>query len=586
MKSRGLLALLIWLSLFFLVLAASAQAQMQPSRDVRVGLRWLVLPQEVTVTPRAAGAVMRSCAGCAPARMTGSVTFTAQENALNVTGAKSPSTEIALAGDYEIALPGRPPLHVSYSATLRARGGGIRIVLRIPLEDYVVLALTGESADFTSDAALQAMAVVVRTYAVSQRGRHAAEDFDLCDTTHCQLLRFAGEAPPRLRSAAAATEGELLWYRGQPAVTFYSRNCAGTTEDGASAWPGIAAPYLRSHPDPYCVIHGRNEWNAEIRKSDLAAALRDTDAAAGGASVTSLRILARTPSGRVAQIEIGGAGVQVMTGENFRTAVARALGSGGLRSNAFDVSDAGDRFIFHGYGAGHGAGLCQAGAQEMGVEGKTYREILAFYYPGTAAGLTAQGLEWVRLGGERLEVMTARPDSDGALVARADRALREAESRTGWQLAVRPELRVYPTVSVYRNATGEPGWVAASTRGHTVRLEPPEVLNSAGVLDATLRHEFLHLLIESRARPGLPLWFREGLALYLNGEVAPGGAVGTGPSDFAALDRALVNAASAGDQRSAYGKARAAVARLVAERGRDAVLSWVERGVPPDAMAH
>jgi stage II sporulation protein D len=222
----------------------------------------------------------------------------------------------------------------------------------------------------------------------------------------------------------------------------------------------------------------------------------------------------------------------------------------------------------------------------MGAEGKTYREILSFYYPGTSLGLTAQGFDWTRLGGERLDVLTARPDVDRAIVPRAERALREAESRTGWQLAVRPEVRVYPTVSVYRNATGEPGWVAASTRGHTVRIEPPEVLGAGEALDSTLRHEFLHLLIENHARPGLPLWFREGLVLYLNEEeaAAPDAASAAGPAELAKLDRTLGGAASADEQRSAYRRARAVVARLVAEHGRAEVLLWVERGLPKEMV--
>jgi hypothetical protein len=188
------------------------------------------------------------------------------------------------------------------------------------------------------------------------------------------------------------------------------------------------------------------------------------------------------------------------------------------------------------------------------------------------------------LGGERLDLVTTRPDADRALVARADGLLRDAESLAGIQLATRPELRVYPTVSIYRNATGEPGWAAASTRGRVVRLEPLEVLRASGATDSTLRHEFLHLLIESRARAGLPLWFREGLVLYLSGE----GSAAAQPvppikvEELAALDRALANAATAEAQRSAYRRACATVARLVDQYGRTEVLSWIERGVPPD----
>jgi SpoIID/LytB domain protein len=47
------------------------------------------------------------------------------------------------------------------------------------------------------------------------------------------------------------------------------------------------------------------------------------------------------------------------------------------------------RFILTGAGWGHGVGLCQIGAAVMAAGGKTYREILAHYYPGTTVGRPA-----------------------------------------------------------------------------------------------------------------------------------------------------------------------------------------------------
>lgn len=40
-------------------------------------------------------------------------------------------------------------------------------------------------------------------------------------------------------------------------------------------------------------------------------------------------------------------------------------------------------FQLSGHGLGHGIGMSQFGAQGMGIDGKSYRQILAFYYPGT-----------------------------------------------------------------------------------------------------------------------------------------------------------------------------------------------------------
>jgi stage II sporulation protein D len=39
--------------------------------------------------------------------------------------------------------------------------------------------------------------------------------------------------------------------------------------------------------------------------------------------------------------------------------------------------------VFRGAGFGHGVGMCQTGAIGMAETGKSYREILRHYYPGT-----------------------------------------------------------------------------------------------------------------------------------------------------------------------------------------------------------
>jgi hypothetical protein len=96
--------------------------------------------------------------------------------------------------------------------------------------------------------------------------------------------------------------------------------------------------------------------------------------------------------------------------------------------------------------------------------------------------------------------------------------------------------------------------VAAVTRGETVRLQPAAVLRSRGALDPTLLHEALHVAIEARARPGLPVWFREGLALHLS-EAGP-------------------------DRDRAREAARLRAGRLIRQHGLAVVLGWVANGLP------
>jgi len=58
-----------------------------------------------------------------------------------------------------------------------------------------------------------------------------------------------------------------------------------------------------------------------------------------------------------------------------------------LPSTWFTLRRKGNTFILNGRGYGHGVGLCQWGAQQMAKDGKNYKEILSFYYPGTVIKL-------------------------------------------------------------------------------------------------------------------------------------------------------------------------------------------------------
>jgi len=272
-----------------------------------------------------------------------------------------------------------------------------------------------------------------------------------------------------------------------------------------------------------------------------------------------------------------------VSGLLFRSAIGRHIGWDRLKSNWYEVSNRGDRIVFHGRGYGHGVGLCQVGAEIMGEEGHTYREILAFYYPGTHLGVAAQGIAWQQLANEDIELLTPRPDRDRPLLPIATRFMHESEESTGLVYRSKPRLKVYGTIAEFRNSTGEPGWVAASTRGRTIQLQPPDLLRDAGTLDSTIHHELMHMLIESYARPGTPQWFREGLVLYLT---TPKRAVASGShaTDLVALESSLRAAQSEQDLRHAYAEAEDRVAQLAQQHGKNTLLDWVQNGLPPDLL--
>lgn len=455
-------------------------------------------------------------------------------------------------------------------ADFKVRVGGA--TMQLPLERYVAAVLAGESSVFRSDEALKAMAVAARTYAVRLRGRHAAEGYDFCATTHCQHVDLAA-LTPRLEAVAQQTAGQLLWFEGKPAFACYTRDCGGRSEDAAAVWPEEAAPYLKSHDDPYCVRAGGSawQWNADPRQ---------VWEALGRALLTAphrlehIEIESATPSGRARTLVLEGAGERVrIAAGSFRLAMGREVGWNTVRSDRYRVRSAGGRLVLDGTGSGHGVGLCQRGADQMVSDGRTWREILAFYYPGTEAGLTARGIAWQRIGGENVSLLTTHPEADGAVLAAAERQLRAATQRTNLAAPGKIEIRIYPDLDSFRNATGEPGWVAAHTENRRIDLQPAELLRSRGALDSTLRHELLHVLVEAHAARGLPLWFREGLIGYLE-DSAAGSARPPADADLrqtAAADRA----------RQAYRDAAGAVADLAHRYGEATLFGWLKTGLPP-----
>ena len=547
------------LAMLLFVVSVAAQTQ---QRSVQVRLFWQHPPAHINVVPP--GAALRMCESCAPTRLNTLLEITAKGSSV-MAGSRS-SSILYLTGQVHISGNGFPPFTVDNELRIQAREDLLLLTLTMPLEEYVTAVLQGESASFKSDEALKAMAVAARTYAVRFGSRHHVEGFDFCDTTHCQDLRLGNESS-RARAAAAATEGELLWFEGRPAATYYHRSCGGEIDDAKALEPDLHVRYLRRHHDDYCV-RIPDEWQSEISKADLARAL--------GRSVASVQVIARGDSGRVQRLLITN---RAITATDFRLTVGRTLGWDKLRSDLYEEEDRGESILFRGRGQGHGVGLCQSGAESMGEQGHGYREILAYYYPGTAVGINAQGLSWEKLPGESLDLVSMDRNDAPVLLPVAERALHFAVERTGLQMRTRPQLKVYPTIAIYRDATGEPGWAAASTLGSTIRLQPVSTLQRTQSLDSTLRHEFLHMLIESNARSDTPLWFREGLVVYLAGDSSSKDKANMSGE---AIDRVISSPQTQAEVRLAYRQAAALVRDLDHRYTQAKLIDWLRNGLPDD----
>jgi stage II sporulation protein D len=244
--------------------------------------------------------------------------------------------------DFVLSVPGEITRHYRGRLAISNVSGELIPVVTMDLETAVASVVAAETLPGEPIEALKAQAVAARSYFVAGRRRH--EDFDFCDTTHCQFLR----SPPPLQSAAfkaaAATQGLVLTFESRAFAAMYTRSCSGRTNSPVEAGlpPGnypyysVECHYCRQHPV---------RWQSRISAQD-ANGLRPSN-------------------------------------EPLRLEIDRKLGWNTVPSSDFTIKRYGGQVVLEGVGQGHGIGLCQAGARTMAEQGANFRQILVYYYPNT-----------------------------------------------------------------------------------------------------------------------------------------------------------------------------------------------------------
>ena len=276
------------------------------------------------------------------------------------------------------------PLTRRFRGRLRARVQDAEIALfnELPLEDYLRGVVGGETSG--APQALEAQAVVSRTWALANRGRHREAGYDVCDLTHCQLYRGREEESAEVDRAVANTRGQVLTFDGQLRATYFHSTCGGATsaprevfgED--SPLPGVSDLAGRK---PLCAASPHAAWYWATTRTELARALGVP------AQGRALEVLARDRGGRALKVRVFGV---PLTGEELHARVGRVLGYQKLKSLTFTVEEVGEQVRLSGKGLGHGVGLCQWGARELERQGLDYKKILEHYFPGGAIAPTVR----------------------------------------------------------------------------------------------------------------------------------------------------------------------------------------------------
>ena len=365
------------LSAAFLALVA-ASAAAQPADRVRVHLFAGATLSEATVEavgPLAVSADGRSVGTLAPGAR---LRLRAEGGVVRATapGLDVEAREVALEDGPARVVAGRQSR--TYAGALRASasGGRLALVNHVPVEDYVASVVASEYP-FPEVEGVKAQAVLARTYALRRRGAHAL--YDVEDGVGSQVYRGLGVVTAVARRAAAETAGEVLTYDGTLAEAVYSSSSGGHTADNESAWAGAPLPYLRGVEDPWDADAPDARWRTT---ADVEAVHRALSARFGG-RVTGVAVAERSREGRVLRLRLDGARQPAVTGPEFRRVVNAAVGARTVRSTRFEVQQRDGQYAFEGSGFGHGVGMSQYGARGQARAGRSYRDILAFYFGGT-----------------------------------------------------------------------------------------------------------------------------------------------------------------------------------------------------------
>ncbi len=258
------------------------------------------------------------------------------------------------------------------------------------LEEYLIGVVGAEMPASFPDDALKAQAVAARTFIIS---RIMADKGDVpehkgaavcTNPAHCKAWKSteelcaawgdkAEENLKKIKTAVKATENEIIVYNGEPITAVYYSMSGGKTENAADVWGG-EVPYLKS------VASGFDE-NAPNFNSEASFTFDEfkeiilkeaPDAVFGENPAEWFSDAALSEGGGVMSIKIGGV--------EFKGTKIRTMFS--LRSHNFTVAPVGDKIVFKVKGYGHGVGLSQWGSKFLADSGKSYIDILKYYYTG------------------------------------------------------------------------------------------------------------------------------------------------------------------------------------------------------------
>ncbi|MBQ4064480.1 MAG: SpoIID/LytB domain-containing protein, partial [Clostridia bacterium] len=286
---------------------------------------------------------------------------------------------------------------LEFSPSVTEDASGVRVINVLPLETYVAGVIPYEIGNSWPLETQKAFAIAVRSYAVSNLGRHKrAYNADLCSSTDCQVYKGFGSTNALVRQAVTETAGQVAVYNGtnEICITAYSSSTGGCTANAWDVWGSNPSSYgyLKAVATPWEKYeqYGKGSWTFTATGKQLYEQLKTKGYTGLKSYVTKVEITGvGENSTYVTAIKFydgNGNSVEVKQGNKIKSLLSSYVNSGN-----FVVAKAGEtvtqtNFVMSGFGA-------YAGEPAMGVVIKTNPYDYSLYGRQTFSVLTADGVK-------------------------------------------------------------------------------------------------------------------------------------------------------------------------------------------------
>jgi stage II sporulation protein D len=249
-------------------------------------------------------------------------------------------------------------------------------VKSLPLETYLQGVVAAEMEPSWPLAALEAQAIVARTFTVKKLEEGKLPNRDAQASTDPKEFQAynAAKVNDRVKEAVQNTRGQVLTHRGETIMAWFHAASGGKTATPSEGlnYKGEATPYVTPvtdvQPEPV------QAWSRTFSNAQVSEACETQGISVG--TITSIKIGRRGPSGRAETLIVNGKEVSA-------PALRLAIGGTAMRSTLLDeVRMQGDSIVMRGRGYGHGVGMSQWGAWLMAQRGKSAKDIVTYYYKG------------------------------------------------------------------------------------------------------------------------------------------------------------------------------------------------------------